>query len=310
MKASYAWRSAVTFVIAGLFRTLPLPAASALGGWVARVIGPCLDRQKVIAENLDLAMPELSDMDRDRITVAIWDNYGRTIAEYAHLATFSRAEESDSGLITFAGLEHLEGLKANYRGAVFVGGHIGNWELTPLIGRRVGLETVVVYRPQDTPYVDRLLRRQRAIINPEMAVKKQGMKTLVLALRAGRSISMLVDQRLWQGKLLPFFGHDAQTTTLPAKLALRYNVPIVPVRCERLDGVRFKVSAYPPIMPRPGANGANGQAGEDAEIALTLAINKVLEGWIRERPDQWQWLHRRWKIRIKTKKKREPGTRP
>ncbi len=166
MKVNYFWRSIATFLAFGLFRALPLPAASAFGGWAARVIGPRLSRQETIRGNLELALPELAAAERDRIMVGIWDNFGRTIAEFAHLDTFSRAEESDSGLITFAGLEHIEGLKADSRGAVFVAGHIGNWELTPLIARRAGIVTVVVYRPPDTPYVDRLIRKQRAFINP------------------------------------------------------------------------------------------------------------------------------------------------
>ncbi len=281
-----------------VFRALPLRAASAFGGWAARVIGPRLSRHHIARENIELALPELGPGEVDRVLAEMWDNFGRTMAEIAHLGTYSRDVDDDGGLITFAGLEHLEALKHDYRGAVFVTGHIGNWEVSGLILRRAGFETVVVYRPPDTPYVDRLLRKQRVKINPNLAIKKRDVKALVSALRARRSISMLVDQRLWQGELLPFFGHDAYTTTMPAKLALRYKVPIVPVRVERVENVRFRVTAYPPIMPPQDAEGA------DAEIALTLAINRVLEGWIRERPDQWQWQHRRWYIRLRDRQAR------
>ena len=294
----------LTFLAAGIFRALPLGAASAFGGWLARMIGPRLLRHRIARENIELVMPELDAEQVDGILTGMWDNLGRTVAEFAHLQAYSAAEKHGGDLITFAGMEHLEGLKRDYRGAIFVGGHLANWEITPLILRRAGLETVVVYRPPDTPYVDRLIRRQRAMINPHMAVKRRGTKALVSALRSHRSVSMLVDQRLWQGTLLPFFGYDAHTTTLPAKMALRYGVPIVPLRIERHDGTRFRITAYPPILPGDdsGRDGTtkNGSDG-DAEIALTLAINNVLESWIRERPDQWQWLHRRWTIRMRNR---------
>lgn len=306
IKIRYLWRSAAAFVAAGLFGALPLGAASALGGWAARTIGPRLARDGIARGNLELALPELSAADMDRIMVGMWDNFGRTVAEFAHLATYSRAEESDNGLITFAGLEHLERLKCDYRGAIFVGGHLGNWEVAPLMLRRAGLETVVVYRPLDAPYVDRLIHRQRTKITPDWAIKRREVKALVSALRDRRSVSMLVDQKLWQGEMIPFFGHDAHTTTMPAKLALRYQVPIVPFRVERLSGARFRVSAYPPI---PLPEGTSDTGDEEAEIALTLAINRVLEGWIRERPEQWHWLHRRWTIKRKYAKKR-PSDRP
>ena len=278
----------------GVFRALPLGAASSFGGWVARVIGPRLSRHHIARENIELALPELGADEVDRVLAEMWGNFGRTVAEFAHLGTFSRDVDNDGGLITFAGLDHLEALKQDYRGAVFVTGHIGNWEVSGLILRRAELETLAVYRPPDTPYVDRLILEQRVKINPNLAIKRQDAKALVSALRARRSVSMLVDQKLWQGELLPFFGHDAYTTTMPAKLALRYKVPIVPVRVERIEGVRFRITAYPPIVP---PDGAGGSGDHEAEIALTLAINRVLEGWIRERPDQWQWLHRRWAIR-------------
>jgi KDO2-lipid IV(A) lauroyltransferase len=290
---------------------LPLAAGSAVGGWLARVVGPRLARHETARENIELALPELSPEQVDQALKGMWDNFGRTAAEFAHLPTFQRASESEDedSLVTFAGMENLEALKKDYRGAIFVGGHIGNWELTALILHRMELETVVVYRPPDTPYVDRLVRRQRSLINPELAVKREDVKTLVTALREKRSVSMMVDQKLWQGEILPFFGHDAQTTTMPAKLALRYGLPLVPLRCERLDGVHFRVTAYAPILPPEG--GAKGEAAEKAELALTIAINQVLEGWIRERPDQWHWLHRRWDLRrprrYRWRQKRENG---
>lgn len=298
MKFKYLWRIAAFFLAYGVFRILPLDTASHFGGWLARRVGPFSARHRIARDNIALALPELAPGEAERVLDGMWDNFGRIFAEYAHLGRFSRAEETGDGRISFAGLDHLEGVKRDGRGAIFIGGHIGNWEVAPLILRRAGLETVVVYRPPSTPVIDRLIRRKRAMINPDMAVKRQDVKALVSALRARRSVSMLVDQKLWQGDLVPFLGHDAHTTTMPGKLALRYGVPIVPLRVERLAGARFRVSASPPIVPPRGTGEAGAVA---AERALTLAVNRVLEGWIRERPEQWHWLHRRWTIRRRRK---------
>ncbi len=150
---------------------------------MGRVIGPRLPLHGIARANLELALTELSAEEMDRVMIGMWDNLGRIVGEFAHLGTFSGAEESDTGLITFAGLEHLERLKQDYRGAVFITGHIGNWEVSGLILRRIGLETVAVYRPLNEPYIDRLIRQQRIKINPNLAIKRQDVKALVSALR-------------------------------------------------------------------------------------------------------------------------------
>ena len=304
MKFSHRWQSAAALLALSVFRALPLGAASAFGGWIGRTLGPHLARHRIASDNLQLAFPELSPSERDRILMGMWDNFGRVVGEYAHLDTLRRSVESGRGLVTFAGLEHIERLKRDYKGAVFVGGHLGNWEVGGLMLHEVGMETVAVYRPPDIPMIDRLLRKHRANVFSQLVVKRHDVKELVSALRAHGSVSMMVDQKLWQGEILPFFGHDAHTTTLPAKLALRYGVPIIPVRIERLSGPRFRITAYPPIaMPET----ADGDDGTNAEIQLTLAINRVLEGWIRERPEQWHWLHRRWRIREPRRKAPAPS---
>ena len=115
-----------------------------------------------------------------------------------------------------------------------------------------------------------------------------GTREMVRALSAGHHVALLVDQKLNTGIPVPFFGRDAMTGTAVATFALRYDCPVWPVRVERLAGANFRITVYPRLaMPEEGTREERIRAG-------TIAVNRVLEGWIRERPDQWLWLHRRW----------------
>ncbi len=286
--------AAVAYVAAGIFHILPLETASNLGGWFLRTFGRHHRRHKVARCNIELALPHLSPAEIDRVLTDMWDNLGRVLGEFAHLTAFRDAIGKGNDIIQFQGLEHLVRLKQDYRGAVFIGGHIANWELAPLILQHMGIETVTVYRPQNNPYVERLLFWQRSKIHSSLIAKRgisspeSRARDLARALHRKSSVTMSVDQKFRRGLSLPFFGHDAMTITAPARLALKYKVPIIPIRIERVTPVRFRISAYPPIdIPEEGDR-------EERMRKITASINRVLEGWIRERPGQWHWIHTRW----------------
>lgn len=273
-----------------LLRALPLAAASATAGWVARVIGTRLPVNRHAQRNLAKAMPELSGHDRDVVVGEVWDNLGRVVAELAHLNKFHVAERAVApGQVEFAGLENLESVIGTDRPAVFVSAHLANWELYALAARELKVELHLVYRQANNPLVDDLIQRMRGNSGRQTIPKgSAGAREIVRQLRAGNSVAMLVDQKLNDGIAVPFFGRDAMTATAPAQLALRFDLPIVPVRCERLGGAWFRVTFCPPLEP------PSGQSRQDAVRALTSQINAQLEEWIRARPGQWLWLHRRW----------------
>ncbi|MCZ6742146.1 MAG: lauroyl acyltransferase [Alphaproteobacteria bacterium] len=288
MRLRYLGVSIAVFAGASIFKILPLGAASSLGGRVARFVGPHLRRHEIARKNFQRALPDRSEAVAQRALTKMWDNFGRTIAEFVHLAEFARLMGDRHSLIEFDGLDRLKRLRKDHRSAIFISGHMGNWELAPLIVHHAGFETVVIYHPFHEPYVDRLARKCRGAINPRLMANKGQERELVAALRGDLSLCMLVDQKPRRGPLMEFLGHDAKTETAPAKLALRYGVPIVPIRVQRLKGVQFKITAYPPIDTTGVENGESGVA------EITAAINKVLEGWIRECPADWHWVHRRW----------------
>jgi KDO2-lipid IV(A) lauroyltransferase len=271
----------------GLFRLLPLDWASWLGGWIARTIGPHLRPSETARDNLAMALPELSVAERERILNGVWDNLGRVAGEFPHVARF--AIDGPGARIEVVGAEHVENLRDDGKPGLFVSGHLGNWEITPHASDHYRLPFALIYRSANNPWVEALFRRARGASRGEMLTKgNAGAKRALELLRGGGHLAMLVDQKMNDGIAVPFFGRDAMTAPALAQFAYRYECPVVPARVIRLKGAHFRVEVLPPMfLERTGDRQAD-------ILAFMTRINALLEGWIREHPDQWLWLHRRW----------------
>ena len=273
-------------VLFALFGALPLDRASALGGWIGRNVGPRLAITARARANLRHAFPDLDAAGIERVTRGMWDSLGRVVAEYSHLGDFHIYEDDRVEVI---GVDHAERLRDDGIGGIFFAAHLANWELPSLAASQRGLPLVQIYRAANNPHVDRLIVRAREAVGGAHHPKSPaGARELLKALRRGEHLALLVDQKFNEGIAVPFFGRDAMTAPAPAELALRFQVPLVPVRAERLDGARFRVTVYPPMTLRD-----TGDRAADVLDAMTR-INALFEDWIRERPEQWLWLHRRW----------------
>ncbi|HAC57204.1 MAG: lauroyl acyltransferase [Parvibaculum sp.] len=285
----------------GFFGAMSLDRASDMGGRIARRIGPRLPFTETARENIALAMPELSGSEREKIVADMWENLGRTIAEYAHLPVFARPEERHRIEVVHA--EMLRALAASGNGGIFVSGHFANWEILPLVMQLEGLEGGGVYRHANNPYVNdwMVTLRERATQVVQVPKGPQGARTLVKLLREDKFIAMLVDQKMNDGVEAKLFGLRAMTTPAPAGLAVRYNVPIVPACVERVKGASFRITVYNPITAKPGADPV-----EDT-LRMTQELNDFLEARIRERPHEWLWLHSRWTKQKKTRRGRLAG---
>ncbi len=283
----YLIEAVAVWLAQALFGALPLDRASALGGWLGRALGPRLRRTQVAERNLRRAFPERSPDEIAAIVGAMWDNLGRVAAEFPHLGEID--VYAADGRVEAVGSEYLDALRAGGGNAIFFSAHLGNWEIASLCTSQKGMPLTFIYRAANNPFVDRMVRKLRApIAGAHFPKGAPGAAQLVAALRRGESLGMLVDQKLGDGIAAPFFGRDAMTAPAPALLALKFGCPLVPVRVERFEGARFRLTVYPPIdVPRTG--------DRDADVAATTArINAVLEEWIRARPEQWLWIHRRW----------------
>jgi KDO2-lipid IV(A) lauroyltransferase len=278
-----AWGAAL---LLGLLGWLPLDTASAIGGALARLVGPWLGVSNRARRNLRAALPALAAPQIEAILRGMWDNLGRVAAEYPHLRHI-RVFETD-GRVETRGLEHLDQALAAGRRVILFGGHLGNWEIAALAAGEYGLDIAQIYRAANNPLIDRLIARLRGESGELIPKGAIASRRAVAALRRGGHVSLLADQKLNEGIAVPFFGRPAMTASALALLALRFDCAVLPARVERLHGAHFRLTLYPPLeLPRSG--------DRDADVAaLMRMVNETLEGWIRERPEQWFWVHSRW----------------
>ncbi|HEY4115242.1 MAG TPA: lysophospholipid acyltransferase family protein [Rhizomicrobium sp.] len=289
LKLRYLGEAAVFFSFIGFFRLFGLDTASAIGGAFGRHVlyrTSITDRARA---NLRAAYPDKTEAEIESIIREMWDNLGRTVAEYAHLPKLSMLGEDPR--IEVADIEKGIHVLAQGKGILFVSGHFANWETMPFAAHQYGVEGAVVYRPVNNPYVDRWMVKQRMTNGPREQIAKgaQGTRRIFTLLRANKAVFLLVDQKTNEGVPAPFFGRMAMTTPAPAALALKLGSMIVPISNERIGGgARFRMTVHDPIEFTP-----SGDHDKDV-LDLTIRINEVIESCVRYRPSQWLWIHRRW----------------
>ena len=267
------------------FRLFPLDAASWLGGAIARLVGPRLGITKRARDNLRRAMPELAPAEVERISRQMWNNLGRVTAEYAHL----RKIRVDSGRIEIDDRGGILGVRHPTKRYIFFSAHYGNWEILLPTAAQLGFAVMGFYRAANNPLVDRLIAWARGAESDELAPKgTAGAVRALAALREGRELCMLIDQKMNDGIAVPFFGRPAMTASALALLALRNDCVVVPVHIVRVKGAHFRMILEPPLELSK-----SGDAVAD-RLALMTRVNAIVEGWLREEPSQWLWLHRRW----------------
>jgi len=282
LQAALAWLL-VTFV-----RLLPFDTASSLGGWIGRKIGPGLSVTKKARRNLKAAFPEKTDPEIEEIIFGMWENLGRTAFEFAKIDGIDIKNDSDR--FEIVGAEHLERLSDPGVPAILWGGHLANWEIAALAGAHFGKPTTAVFRAPDNKWVSQMFFERSRHPHLDLVPKgAQGAKKIMSVLKSGGNLGILVDQKMNDGIAVPFFGRDAMTAPALATFALKYKCNVVPGRIERIGrSARFRITIHPPMeLPDSG----NRQADT---LALMTRVNTMLEGWIRERPEQWLWLHKRW----------------
>jgi Kdo2-lipid IVA lauroyltransferase/acyltransferase len=289
-KLAFRLEAAAVRTALALLRALPIVTASNLGGAIARGIGPLLPVSRVAHANLRLALPELDAAARRRIVRGVWDNLGRTVAELPHLARLGRTPSGPGWEI--AGEDIARRIAAAGGPALFFSGHLANWEMMAVVPGAFGIPLSVFYRAASNPLVDAIIvelrHRALGVAVPMFAKGALGARGAMAHLKAGGYLGMLIDQKMNDGIAAPLFGHPAMTAPAAAAFALRYRCPLIPVRVERLGPARFRLHVEPPL-PQPDTGDRHADIA-----ALTAAMNACLERWVRARPDNWLWLHRRW----------------
>lgn len=270
-----------------MLRRLPLRAAALVARWCGRLLDLALPRlRRTALSNLAMAMPELDPARRKEITDGVFESIGRVLLAFARFPDLHRGNIGE--WIEYEGYEHFEEAKRRGRGVLFATGHLGNWELSAFAHGLLSEPMNVVVRPLDNPLIDRMVEQRRALSGNRIIEKRDFARSILKALAANEAVGILVDQNttLDAGVFVDFFGIPACTGATFARLAAHTGAAVIPGFAVWIaqEG-RYRLKFYPPV-----------EISGDL-IADTQRIQKAVESAIREYPDQWLWIHRRWKTR-------------
>ena len=282
-------------VVRGVFalaRALGPDRSSAVGGAIARRLGPLLPQHRIGLENLRAAFPDKSEAEIRAILAGAWENIGRLGAEYPHLGQLFDYDHysGEIGRIEVDGIEHFIALAEDGKPALIFSAHLANWELPPICAARYGLDATVVFRPPNEPAAAHVLHEIRSQTMGGLEAARQGAAFAMRGvLERGGHLGMLIDQHFTRGVTVDFLGRPAFTNPIMGKFARAFDCPVHGVRVIRLAAGRFRLQLTPALdLPR------DAEGLVDVQGAMQ-AMTRVVEGWVREHPEQWLWMHRRWR---------------
>lgn len=283
-----AWRAeALGFdLFIGVVRLLGVDAASAFGGWLGRTVGPLTGAHKVATRNLKLAFPDKDEAWHAAMLKAQWDGLGRTFAEFPLMDKILPS----TGRVEVVNQQRLFQIAADKVPVVFVSGHLSNWEVMPAAIVDSGVVCEMTYRAANNPYVDERIKASRFRYGVRLFAPKggDGARELLEGMKQGKSVALMNDQKFNSGVEGTFFGHPVRTAPGPSRLAIRFGTVLQPMSVQRTKGARFRAVVHDPIhLPNTGDRTA------DIETGVKL-VNAFMEDRIRERPEEWFWVHRRW----------------
>ena len=268
-----------------IFKILGPRLSSNLGGKIFEIIGPFFRSEKIINSNIKKALPDINFKNLKKIKRLMWNNYGRTFAEYMFIKEFRNGKISKN--IEIDGQEILEKIKKENSQVIFISGHFSNFELMAMHLEKSGINLCAIYRPLNNIFLNGIMERIRKKYICKQQIKKGivSLRQLIALKKNNFSTAIMIDQRVSEGILSNFFNHEALTTTIPAQLVKKFNIPIVPVYIERIENINFKICISKPIY-----------FDEDTTTdKITDELNRILEKMILNKPENWIWSHNRWK---------------
>jgi KDO2-lipid IV(A) lauroyltransferase len=270
----------------GVVRLLGVDGASAFGGWLGRTVGPLSGAHKVATRNLKLAFPDKDAAWHARMLSAQWEGLGRSFAEFPLMDKILPS----TGRVEVVNQERLFQIAADKVPVVFVSGHLSNWEVMPAAIVDSGVVCEMTYRAANNPYVDDRIKASRFRYGVRLFAPKggDGARELLEGMKQGKSVALMNDQKFNSGVEGLFFGHPVRTAPGPSRLAIRFGTVLQPMSVQRTKGARFRAVVHDPIhLPNTGDRTADIEAG-------VKLVNAFMEERIRERPEEWFWVHRRW----------------
>jgi len=267
------------------FKILGAKLASRLSGKIFEKIGPFFRSKKIIDENIKRAIPNINDEQLNKIKISMWNNYGRVFAEYIFIKDFRKGNLKEN--IEIKGEEVLDEIKKKNLQVIFISGHFSNFELMAMSLEKNDIKLATIYRPLNNIFLNLIMEKIRKKYICKNQIKKGigGLKNLLKYKKQNFSTALMIDQRVSEGILSDLFNKKALTTTIPAQLVKKYNIPIVPVFIERINDLKFKITIDKPIF-----------FSKDISInSITDELNKILGKMIIQKPEHWIWTHNRWK---------------
>ena len=280
---NYFLQSVIIYFFFFVGKIIGLNASRKLFSFIFTLIAPKFKSPDIIKKNLKIFSTSLSLKEEKEIISNMWKNYGMTFIEYMYLKFFRKSNSH----ILIKGEKNLYNLIHNKTPVVFVSGHFANYELMSMEITKKDIKLAAIYRPLNNFFLNPLMEslRKKYVCNNQIKKGINGVREAIEYIKKGFSIALMIDQRVSEGEKIDFFNKTALTTTLPAQLALKYNLSIIPVFIERTRENDFEITFYEEIKSTEFKN----------KIDLTLKLNKILEQMIKKNPNQWIWTHNRWK---------------
>ena len=250
---------------------------------IFKSIAPIFKSKKIIEKNLNIFELEVISINKNQIISEMWKNYGMTFIEYVFLNTFRK----NSSHVEIKGEENLNFAISKKRPLIFVSGHFANFELMSMEITKKNIKLATIYRPLNNFFLNPFMEflRKKFVCKNQIKKGLNGVRDAIKYIKDDFSIALMIDQRVSEGIKVNFFKKPALTTTLPAQLALKYKLSIIPVFIKRISNSKFIIEFQNEIKAEDFQN----------KLKLTEKLNKVLEKMITKNPTQWIWTHNRWK---------------
>ena len=251
--------------------------------YIFKKIGPTIRSKNIIDKNLKKFSFNISETEKNIIKNNMWSNYGMTFIEYIYLNTFRKTDLH----VNIEGEEVLDEINIKNKTVIFVSGHFANFELMSMEITKKNINLATIYRPLNNIFLNPFMEylRKKYVCKNQIKKGRAGVKEAIAFIDKQHSIALMIDQRVSEGEKINFFKEEALTTTLPAQLALKYNLNIVPIFIERDKNNLFKIKIFKPIDPSSFKN----------KLQISEKLNQVIESMIIKNPNQWIWTHDRWK---------------
>ena len=281
-KISYFFQAVIIYLFFFVGKLLGLNLSKKIFAFLFKRLGPLFKSKSIIEKNLTNFDSNLTNEQRKNIISSMWENYGITFIEYIFLSLFK--EKND--LVEVTRSDILKKISSN-KPVIFVSGHFSNFELMSMEITKRKVKLATIYRPLNNFFLNPLMEyiRKKYVCKNQIKKGIGGVKESIQYIKAGYSIALMIDQRVSEGERLNFFNQPALTTTLPAQLALKFELPIIPVFIKRRQNGKYKIEFYDEIISKNFKN----------KIVLTQKLNSILEEMIKKNPKEWIWTHNRWK---------------